>query len=400
MNRLFTFLLAVALTASVWAQSPQKMSYQAVIRNSSNDLVTSTIVGMRISILQGSATGSTVYTETQAPTTNANGLVSIEIGGGTGFNSINWADGTYFIKTETDPTGGSIYTITCTSQLLTVPYAFYAKTAGSYTETDPIFNASVAKNIKASDTTKWSNKLSSYAETDPIFNSSVAKNIKVSDTTKWSNKLGSFTETDPIYNASVSKSIKASDTVKWNNKLSSYTETDPIFNASVAKKITAADTAKWTAAIHKLGDSYGGGIVFYIDATGQHGLIAATTDLSTGIQWYNGTNTTTYAVRNGIVAGMYNTERIVTNQGAGSYAAQLCANYQGGNYGDWYLPSKYELNLLYLQKAVVGGLAGNYYWSSTEYSSNDYAWYQNFSNGGQSGDSKSISYCIRAIRAF
>jgi hypothetical protein len=75
MKQVFTFLAAVLLTATVWAQSPEKMSYQAVIRNSSEALVTNTTVGMQISILQGSASGTAVYVETQSPTTNANGLV-------------------------------------------------------------------------------------------------------------------------------------------------------------------------------------------------------------------------------------------------------------------------------------------------------------------------------------
>ncbi|HUX97316.1 MAG TPA: FISUMP domain-containing protein [Bacteroidales bacterium] len=86
---------------------------------------------MQISILQGSSTGSVVYTETQTPTTNANGLVTIEIGGEAGFDAIVWADGPYFIKTETDPTGGTDYTITGTSQLLSVPYALHAETVTS-----------------------------------------------------------------------------------------------------------------------------------------------------------------------------------------------------------------------------------------------------------------------------
>ena len=132
MKQFITSLITVLLfTANVLAQVPQKMSYQAVLRNSSNALITSSPVGMKISILQGSATGTVVYSETQTPATNANGLVSIEIGGGTGFSTINWANGPYFIKTETDPLGGTNYTITGTSQLLSVPYALHAKTAES-----------------------------------------------------------------------------------------------------------------------------------------------------------------------------------------------------------------------------------------------------------------------------
>lgn len=119
------------------AQTPEKMSYQAVIRNSSNELVSDTSVGMQISILQGNSTGTTVYTETHTPTTNQNGLISIEIGSGTvisgDLSTIDWSSDTYFIKTETDPDGGTNYTITATSQLLSVPYALHAKTASTVT---------------------------------------------------------------------------------------------------------------------------------------------------------------------------------------------------------------------------------------------------------------------------
>ena len=115
MKKIYSLVVGLLLTASVWAQAPQKMSYQAVIRNSSNALITSTPVGMQISILQGSSTGTAVYVETQTPSTNANGLVSLEIGAGTivtgTFAGINWATGPYFIKTETDPTGGTAYSI-------------------------------------------------------------------------------------------------------------------------------------------------------------------------------------------------------------------------------------------------------------------------------------------------
>ncbi|MFZ4414650.1 MAG: hypothetical protein ACOYOV_16320, partial [Bacteroidales bacterium] len=137
MKKIYSIIVAVLLTANVFAQSPQKMSYQAVIRNNSNNLVTSTSIGMRVSILQGSGTESEIFKEIYNPNpqTNSNGLVTIEVGSGiplTGsFASINWSNGPYFIKTETDPSGSTNYTIIGTSQLLSVPYALHAKTADS-----------------------------------------------------------------------------------------------------------------------------------------------------------------------------------------------------------------------------------------------------------------------------
>jgi len=123
-------LVYLLIGSSIFAQAPQKMSYQAVIRNTSGALVSSSSVGMKISILQGSATGTIAYSETQTASTNANGLVSLEIGTGTvvsgTFAGINWANGPYFIKTQTDPTGGTNYTIVGSSQLLSVPYSLFS----------------------------------------------------------------------------------------------------------------------------------------------------------------------------------------------------------------------------------------------------------------------------------
>lgn len=116
--------------AYTFAQAPQKMSYQAVVRNGSNALVSNSPVGVKISVLQGSATGTAAYVETQNVTTNANGLATFQIGNGTVVSGtmagIDWANGPYFIKTETDPTGGTNYTIAGTSELLSVPYALYS----------------------------------------------------------------------------------------------------------------------------------------------------------------------------------------------------------------------------------------------------------------------------------
>ena len=135
-NKLLAALIAtVVMVSSAMAQAPQKMSYQSVIRNTSGALVANQAVGVKISLLQGSATGTAVYVETQNPTTNANGLASFQIGAGTvvsgSFTSINWAAGPYFVKTETDPTGGSNYAIAGTTQLLSVAYALYAANSGT-----------------------------------------------------------------------------------------------------------------------------------------------------------------------------------------------------------------------------------------------------------------------------
>ena len=132
-----TSLIAIFLISLtvLFAQAPEKFTYQTVVRNASNALVADAEVGVRLSILQGDATGNAVYVETHTATTNANGLLTLEIGGGTvqqgTFAGINWANGPFFLKTETDPTGGSSYSVTSTQQLMSVPYALYAKEAAN-----------------------------------------------------------------------------------------------------------------------------------------------------------------------------------------------------------------------------------------------------------------------------
>ncbi len=127
------------------AQAPQRMSYQAVLRDNSNQLLIQQSIGMKITIIQGTESGTPIYTETHLTSTNENGLVAIQIGSGVtsdNFSAIDWENGPFFIKTEVDPSGSTNYTITSISQLLSVPYAFHAKSAtsltGVYTETQAL----------------------------------------------------------------------------------------------------------------------------------------------------------------------------------------------------------------------------------------------------------------------
>jgi len=303
MKKSTTLLVAVILTATTWAQSPQKMSYQAVIRDVSNALVTNTTVGMQLSILQGTATGTAVYVETQTPTTNANGLVSLEISAGTlvsgNFTTIDWAAGPYFIKTETDPAGGSTYSITGTSQLLSVPYALYAKTA---------------EHIKG--------KCSGY--------------------------IGQNTE---------------------------------------------------------------GGIVFYLDESACHGLVAKSTEEQGTFQWAINTTKYTGAYANAPFGGKFNFQVIKNTYAApGSAPAnEVCENLITGSgaYDDWYLPSEYELFLMFTNigqgstLSNIGNFSNSIYWSSTEANS-AMSWGFDFGGGGgpETTYPRTNSYNVRAIRSF
>lgn len=244
MRKLFTFLAALILTSNVFAQSPEKMSYQTVIRDASNNLLSNQSVGMQISILQGSASGTAVYVERHFPTTNTNGLVSMEIGNGTivngDFSAIDWADGPYFIKTETDLKGGANYTITGTSQLLSVPYALYAKTV---TETDPVFNA-------------------------------------------WDKNYNDLTNTPENATSTTDGFMSAADKIKLNDLEN--------INITAGTGISVSGTfpnltISTTSPTYRIGLNEDlGGYVFYVTPDGKHGLVAATKNQNIKrCTWYN-----------------------------------------------------------------------------------------------------------------
>lgn len=535
MKKIYSLLQIMIITAlSLFAQTPQKMSYQAVIRDSENQLIVNNEIGMRISILQGSVYGASVYVETQSPETNANGLVTIEIGSEdatvvTGnFSQIDWTDGPYFIKTETDPYGGTSYTISGTSQLLSVPYALHSRSSdvfiGEITESqisdlqnylteeaDPVFEAwdkSTGISITESQISNLQNYLTT--ESDPAvsanfdFSGAATGDLLQFEGTKWvkvtPGYLTSYTETDPVFASSVSGGITATDTTNWhtafgwgNHASAGYT---PITRTLTINETSHDLSADWSwnvgtvtgiatvngisggtitttgtigltgqaLALHNLstsgmiartgagtvagrtiiagtgitvtngngvsgnpaiaaktyniGDFAHGGIVFWVDTTGQHGLVCAKTDQSTGVRWYAGTYGNTQAKGDGPYAGKANTSIIIAAQVAigddnYTYAARICNELQitegGKTYGDWYLPSKVELNLMWLNKSIIdataianGGsdFASANYWSSVEYVIN-HAWLQNFDSGNQYYSNKfNTTYRVRAVRAF
>jgi len=189
-----TLFVSLFITFTTFAQAPEKMSYQAVIRDVANELVTNQTVGMQISILQGgdlANPGPTiVYSEMQTPTSNANGLVTLEIGTGSvvsgDFTTINWGAGTCFIKTETDPTGGSSFTIIGTSQLLSVPYALHTKQAANGLPAGGTEGQILA--INASGTPEWQTP----SETITLTTSAVS-NIQAESATSGGDIAGSAT---------------------------------------------------------------------------------------------------------------------------------------------------------------------------------------------------------------
>jgi hypothetical protein len=133
MKHTLILLYFLTVTHILFAQAPEKMSYQAIIRSKTNNLVTNSNISLKVIVHQGSATGAKIFEESHFPSTNNNGLVSLEIGTGTiiigNFSTIAWEKGPYFIETQVDASGGSNYNIIGITQLLSVPYALHAKTA-------------------------------------------------------------------------------------------------------------------------------------------------------------------------------------------------------------------------------------------------------------------------------
>jgi len=327
-------LANLLIASSLFAQAYEGMSYQAVIRDANNNLLTNQTIGMQVSILTGTAAA---YVETHTPTTNANGLVSVEVGSGTivsgYFPNIPWSYGGYSIKTEIDPTGGTNYTITASSMLLSVPFAINARDA----ETAEIAEVAL-----------------------------IAENVIV------------------------------------------YTAGDGIDITDNVVSNTAISTT------YEVGDFAQGGVVFWVDETGQHGLVCHIEDFGPK-PWTDGPYYIIMALGDGVYAGKMNTALIIANvRYNGSwwgYAAAGCNNFTNSGtveYGDWYLPAEWELKEMYNNKDVINSTAianggeafvDEYYWSSTEMGDN-YAFPVHLGTGSNLFNEKHTEYVYRPIRAF
>jgi uncharacterized protein (TIGR02145 family) len=248
-----------------FAQAPQKINFQSILRNSSGEIVANRAVNLRISILAGSANGSNVFTETHAKNTDASGLISIQIGMGTlisgVFNNINWGNQAHFIKLEADFNGGSNYVVLGTQELMSVPYALYA----GKTDTSVLnLTGRLATKLNVADTASLSNRIDAKLnKTDTgLLNltSRLATKLNVTDTVSLSNRIDAkLNKTDTSLFNLVNRFSSKVNIADTSDMLNPYlrksdvivsVETDPVFNTSIAKGITGIDTAYWNRKVN------------------------------------------------------------------------------------------------------------------------------------------------------
>jgi hypothetical protein len=352
MKRNYTLLLFLLATVSILAQTPEKMSYQLVLRDASNTLLTNQLVGIQISILQTTNTGSAVYTETQTATTNINGLVSLEIGTGASsndFSAIDWSAGPYFIKTATDANGGINYSIIGTSQLMSVPFALYAKTAG---------NDELKEN-----TANKSTNIVTDAASDVKFPS--VKSVKT-------------------YVDAVQDDVDANETASTTSvaTLQGYID-------ALEARIAALESQP-----PAIGDLRDGGIVFWVDGNGGGKVCALEDAHAPALNWDDAMslfNSHSYT-NSDTGTGVYNDWYLPSKDELQLMYANLQRFGCSTN-----TPSESDNGWCATRK---GDFSMEWYWSSTD-DGNIFAWIQSFDDGYIANIKKEHPYCsTRAVRAF
>ena len=458
-QKIFLSLVAAAIFSfNSFGQAPESFNYQAVVRNAGNIILNNQAVGLRMTIQQGSIGGTTVYSETFSPTTNAYGLVNLQIGNGTvvsgTFANIDWSAGPYFMETAVDVTGGTNYSVMGTSQLMSVPYALYAKTSGNgqgpagpqgiqgpagvdgINGTNGIDGAIGAtgptgpQGIQGLPGTNGTN--GSVGATGPAGATGLvgpqgatgpAGPAGAQGIQGLSGTNGTVGATGPA-GPSGAQGIQGLPGTNGTNGLVGATGPTGaagqggVTTAGSGINLTGAGTVASPYVVSTtspcglaIGQTYQGGIIFYLDASGCHGLISAPSDIGTQVQWFAGTYLDTRAYGSGLFEGKYNTQIINSTQSLGgpnsNSAAEICDFFSLGGFNDWYLPSIEELNKMYqnigsgnsLGLANLGGFAANFYWSSSEINYGD-SWKLDFNNGTPSPNNKYYGLYVRPVRAF
>jgi hypothetical protein len=370
MKRILLSLVAIAtISLSSFGQAPEGFKYQAVVRDAGNLILNNQAVGMQMTIQQGSIGGTTVYQETFSLTTNGYGLVNLEIGSGTvvsgTFATIDWSAGPYFIETAVDVTGGTSYAVMGTSQLMSVPYALYAKTSGNGAGPQ------------------------GPAGNDGIDGVDGAIGATGADGTNGTNGTDGATGLTGPAGADGQGGV---------------TTAGSGINVTGAGTVVSPYVVSTVSCTYSVGDLVPalGGYIFYLDGSGCHGLVAKTQNEPSTYQW-SPVYFDTWAYASGIFGGAQNTKKSIARAVANGSTcpAATQASLTDGVFNDWYLPSKDELDMMYVNLHLqgLGGFVNNFYWSSTEGDFSN-AWSQNFANGGQYYDYKYFYFYVRAVRAF
>lgn len=435
-NRWIAFILML-FSFGAYSQLPQKMSYQAVLRDASNNLLINKTVSTRISILQASDTGNAVFVEHQIDQTNDNGLMTLEIGTGTPitgrFDSIDWAGGPYFIKLELDPNGGTNYSISGANELLSVPYAFYA---GKSNLEDGI----AIGEMKYWNGTTWARlappvslpgthaKRLTFCNGVPIWGDCPAVPPSISI------DLTGVSHDEATANVHITSDgggklgtrglvVSRNPNPTINDLRFNSWSTDTVFSQLLYHALEQSTTyyirafafneagvgysneLNFTTLTARVNDYYLGGHVFYIlqpgdlgyDSTATHGLVASPSNTAPADHVW-GCNTTHIAAADSqaIGYGLANTLAITNN-----CISTRTAAYAALHFGDgWYLPSVDELLKLAEYVRTYGqGAPPNICWSSTNTSSNR-AYHVSLVTGNRGISLKTDAHGVRPIRAF